>query len=1256
MIHMLSPKPDSFYHTEQKIALGYQNPFYLKQAQKKQQSLYDGKVLLEKHDPPVVHDSEETQQLTQESREKMKQLNKEIKPANYTKINHLLGVFVSQTAKSREELYFSNDSKTANVSESISIPNEELSDDTTPSVARKFLNEEAAKFVRDFKSLAKEADEPLAKHKALELEIERLLRAVVSLDIMSIVQKTSVVDTSNLQTELERTKERFETCIIKKKMNMLNFGMIDTLNPLSQKLENENVELEFQVSDQRDNKLGMSANTKFAKQSIVENLPKVAETHALSKPVTSNLDPTPQESKVVKNDKVIQICLWCVDSGCSKHMTGNLTLLINFVWKFMGTVRFGNDHVAAILGFGDLQWGNILITWVYFVEGLGHNLFSVGQLCDSDLEVAFRRNAYFVRNLEGVDLLKDGSAEVHNYEDCYDNDIFNMFTQEVQYTELLEPIPESHQVPQNDNNDIFEVTNVEQSGETVEQYPANVEETRVLYDSLYHNLAIEVEKVNTVNPKFVGDFKSLAKEADESLAKHKALKLEIERLLRAVVNQDIMSVVRKASVVDTSNIQTELDRMKERFENCIIKKENEYAKLWNDWVSNQKDNTRGTSMNTKFAKQSILGKPHTLGETHALSKPVTSNSIPTPQESKVMKNDKVITPCMFRINPFKPSREEKHVPNNIRTSARTKPITVSQPPVFTKKDVNSNSNGLSSTGIDDTKTRRPQPRSNTKNDRVPSASKSIRSKNKEVKVEEHHRNLLLSKNKKHMSSSCNNFKLDSQTVISKVVCAMCYPNLLWYVDSGCSKHMTGNLKLLINFVWKFLGTVRFGNDHVAAILGFGDLQCGNILITRVYFFEGLGHNLFSVGQFCDSDLEAETIATACFTQNRSIIHRQFNKTPYELINGRKPDISFLRVFEALCYPKNDREDIGKLGAKGLDLTYAPSTITTQQPTEGELDLLCEAMYDDFIGGQPVEAIRIFLAYAAHKSFSVFQMDVKTAFLHGSLKEDVYVCQPEGFIDADHPSHVYKLKKALYGLKQAPRVWYDELSMFLLQNHFFKGTNDPTLFIRLFHDDILVVQVYVDDIIIGSTHPRPVIVHATCLCARYQAKPTEMHLKEVKRIFRCKDTFKSTSGGAQFLGEKLVSWSLKKQDCTALSTAKAEYVSLSACCAQVLWMRTQLTDFGFNFNKIPIYCDSKSAIAITCILVQHSRTKHFVVRYYFIKERVEKGTIELYFVKADYQLADLFTKALPADRFSYLVLCLGMRSLSPHELDRLAKSQ
>ncbi|GJZ51870.1 hypothetical protein Tco_0606385 [Tanacetum coccineum] len=125
------------------------------------------------------------------------------------------------------------------------------------------------------------------------------------------------------------------------------------------------------------------------------------------------------------------------------------------------------------------------------------------------------------------------------------------------------------------------------------------------------------------------------------------------------------------------------------------------------------------------------------------------------------------------------------------------------------------------------------------------------------------------------------------------------------------------------------------------------------------------------------------------------------------------------------------------------------------------------------------------------------------------------------------------------------------------------------------------------------------------------------------------------------------------DSTSMSSVEAEYVSLSACCAQVLWLRTQLTEYGFHFDKIPMYCDSKAAIAISCNPVQHSRTKHIDVRYHFIKEQVEKGIVELFFVGTEYQLADLFTKALSEDRFKYLVRRLGMRCLTPDEPEVLA---
>ncbi|GKC38608.1 hypothetical protein Tco_1050992, partial [Tanacetum coccineum] len=186
-----------------------------------------------------------------------------------------------------------------------------------------------------------------------------------------------------------------------------------------------------------------------------------------------------------------------------------------------------------------------------------------------------------------------------------------------------------------------------------------------------------------------------------------------------------------------------------------------------------------------------------------------------------------------------------------------------------------------------------------------------------------------------------------------------------------------------------------------------------------------------------------------------------------------------------------------------------------------------------------------------------------------------------------------------------------------------------------------------------TSRRPDIVHATCLCAQYMAQPTKNHLKESCGML---GLLKSIPSGTQFLGEKLVCGSFIKQDFTVSLIAEAEYVSLSACCAQVLWMQTQLTDYGFHFNKIPIYRDFKSAITISCNPVQHSKTKHSVVRYHFIKEHVEKSTIELYFVQTDYQLADIFTKALPMERFNYLVCRLGMRSLSPQELEHLTKSQ
>nr|GEV63171.1 putative pol protein [Tanacetum cinerariifolium] len=214
---------------------------------------------------------------------------------------------------------------------------------------------------------------------------------------------------------------------------------------------------------------------------------------------------------------------------------------------------------------------------------------------------------------------------------------------------------------------------------------------------------------------------------------------------------------------------------------------------------------------------------------------------------------------------------------------------------------------------------------------------------------------------------------------------------------------------------------------------------------------------------------------------------------------------------------------------------------------------------------------------------VWEMDIKTTFLYGPLKEEVYVNQPDGFVDPYHPDKVYRLKKALYGLKQAPRAWYNELSIFLVSKGFSKGSIDPTLFITKHGEDILLVQIYVDDIIFGSTNPKlskqfqklmhnkfemsmmgelkfflGIQIHQSpCGIFINQAKYAQKILiKHDSDHAGCLDSRKSTSGGIKFLGgDKLVSWSSKKQDCTSMYSAEAEYVSLSACCTQVLWMRT-----------------------------------------------------------------------------------------------------
>ncbi|GJY71191.1 putative ribonuclease H-like domain-containing protein [Tanacetum coccineum] len=322
----------------------------------------------------------------------------------------------------------------------------------------------------------------------------------------------------------------------------------------------------------------------------------------------------------------------------------------------------------------------------------------------------------------------------------------------------------------------------------------------------------------------------------------------------------------------------------------------------------------------------------------------------------------------------------------------------------------------------------------------------------------------------------------------------------------------------------------------------------------------------------------------------------------------------------------------------------------------------------------IEAIRLFLAYASFMGFIVYRMDVKSAFLYGTNEEEIYVCQPLGFEDPQFPNKVYKVEKALYGLHQAPRAWYETLSTYLIENRFRRGTIDKTLFIKKDKSNILLVQVYVDDIIFGSTK--------MSLCDKFEVQQKEdgifisqdKYVAEILKKFNfatvktastpietnkalVKDEEakavpnspfdleafsdsdytgasldrKSTTGGCQFLGRRLISSQCKKQTIVANSTTEAQYVAATNCCGQVLWIQNQMLDYGFNFMNTKIYIDNESTICIVKNLVFHSKTKHIEIMYHFIRDSYEKKLIQVIKIHTDHNVADLITKAFDVSR-------------------------
>ncbi|GJR35090.1 copia-type pol polyprotein [Tanacetum coccineum] len=1052
---------------------------------------------------------------------------------------------------------------------------------------------------------------------------------------------------------------------------------------------------------------------------------------------------------------IVQLILFIVDSGCTKHMTGNVSLLCNFVEKYLGTVRFGNDQFAPILGYGDLVQGNITIKRVYYVEGLNHNLFSVGQFCDADLEVAFRKSTCFVRDLQGNDLLSGNRGS-------------DLYTISLQETTSSTPIC------------------LLAKASPTQAWLWHRRLSHLNFD--YINLLSKKDIViGLPKLKYVKD--QLCSSCEVSKAKRSSFKSKTVPSSKGRLNllhMDLCGPMRVASINGKKYILVIVDDYSRYTWTLFLRSKDETPEVLKDFLTMIQRNLQApvisvrTDRGTEFLNKTLNAFFKEEGIEHQTSTPRT------PEQNGVVE----------RRN------------RTLVEAARTM-LSASKLPLFFWAEAIATACYTQNRSI--IIPTHEKTAYHIINDRKPSIKHlhifGCTSRTKKPNV------VPISTRKPTSQATKSAATPHKKTVASKST-----------TTSSQSYYGTEFLNKTLNAFFK-----EEGIEHQTSTPRTPEQN--GVVKRRNRTLVEAARTMLSASKL-PLFFWAEAIATACYTQNRSIIIPTHEKMAYHIINDRKPSIKHLHIFGCTCYLTRDGENLDKMKEKGdpcilvgystqskgyrvynkrtrlivesIHLRFdeikemsetsvandtsglvpqrqkasdydnpdpapelqnvSPSADTTV-PSQQELDLLFGPLYDEFfndgtsrvnksssptdnsiqkdtlpsthiqptsepttptnvyaeenndnqaeftnpfctpvhehaesssrnignsnvhtfnqpqdseyrwtkdhpltqVRGNPskpvqtrrqlatdpemcmfaltvsivepknikdamadsawieamqeelhqfdrlqvwelvdkpfgknviklkwlwknkkdedqtvirnkarlvakgyaqeeginfeesftpvarLEAVRIFVAYDAHKSFPIYQMDMKTGFLNGPLKEEVYVAQPDEFVDPDHLEKVYRLRKALYGLKQAPRAWYDELSKFLISK--------------------------------GFTKVRPEIVQAVCYCVRYQARSTEKHLKEVKRIFRylrgtinmglwypkgsgfeltafsdadhagCVDTRKITFGGIQFLGDKLVSWMSNKQECTAMSSAKAEYVALSTSCAQVMWMRT-----------------------------------------------------------------------------------------------------
>ncbi|GJR24799.1 retrovirus-related pol polyprotein from transposon TNT 1-94 [Tanacetum coccineum] len=1025
----------------------------------------------------------------------------------------------------------------------------------------------------------------------------------------------------------------------------------------------------------------------------------------------------PRKSKTsvpVNNYKVVQIVLWYLDSGCSKHMTGDRSQLTNFVNKFLGTVKFGNDHVAKIMGYGDYQIGNVTISRVYYVEGLGHNLFSVGQFCDSNLEVAFRQHTCYIRNLEGVDLLTGSRGD-------------NLYT--LSLGDMMASSP------------ICLLSKASKTKSWLWHRRLSHLNFGAINHLARHGLVRGLPKL-----KFEKDHLCSACALGKSTKKpHKPKSEDTNQEKLYLLHMDLCGPMRVASVNGKKYILVIVDDYS-RFTwvKCLRSKDEAPAFIINFLKMIQvrlKETVRRirTDNGTEFVNQTLREYYEKVGISHETS------VARSPQQNGVVERrnrtlieaartmliyakaplflwaEAVATAC-YTQNRSMIRRRHGKTPYEL---LHNKPPDLSYLHVF---------GALCYPTNDSENLGKLQPKADigifigyapTK--------KAFQIYNRRTKriIETIHVDFdeLTAMASEHSSSGPALHEMTPATISSGLV-PNPPPSTPFVPPSRTDWDIL--FQPLFDELFNPPPSVDFPAPEVIAPI--------DEVVAPEPAVSTSTPSSTTVDQDAPSPSNSQTtpetpppvIPNDVEEDNHDIEVAHMGNDPYfgvpiPEVSSDQPSSS--DTIHTIVHPDHQISEHNSKWTKDHPLENIIGELA--RPVSTRLQLHEQALfcyYDAFLTVVEPKTYKDALPQACwieaiqeelneFKQLEVWELiprphkvmmitlkwiyKVKLDELGGILKNKARLVAPDDkelllvqiYVDeltlsASHLKLCYRFLKVLeasllttpkYALESLKKYGFDSCDLVdtpMVEKSKLDEDKEGKAVDPSHYRGMIGTLLYL-------TASRPDLQFAICMCARYQARPTEKHLNAVKRIFwylkgtvhrglwylkdssialtafadadhaGCQDTRRSTSSSMQLLGDRLVSWSSKRQKSAAISSTEAEYIALSGCCAQILWMRSQLTDYGFGFNKILMYCDNKSAIALCCNNVQHSRSKHIDIRFHFIKEHVENGVIELYFYNTEYQLADIFTKALGRKRIEFLINKLGMRSFTPETLKQLA---